>query len=533
MSDKRKFQIPVFPYILFIVSLAVLVIGALIYVNFPSRTSAAWGTVAAGAVLAVVSFVLRPAMASEIFASRKTILWVNDLVLVLLIVGIGVVVSHIGFRRNVRYDFTYNQMFSLSEMTVKTVRNLGRDIRVTAFFPRGTAEENMIKEMLQEYRRHNDRFSFSMIDPMRDPVTTRAMNVTAIGTVVVQCGASRHDVFSKDLFDVPNPYGPPDAKPKFTGEQALTSAIINVTSGVKRVVSFVKGHGEAAIGGFQARDIAGVNELLTRENFDVEEISLVESDIEARTSVLAIVAPQQDFLDNEIQKIRSFLKNNKGNLVVALDPGKPLEKLEGFLLSEFGVAMNNDIVVDPRGIQRNYWTVAPEFGDHAITRPIREKNMLALMFHCRSMNVENKVEYKAETILKTIENSWAKRGLKDGEQIQLGFEEGRDVKGPFNLGVALENTAVASGSKILLFSDSDFFANGLIGSLANRDLFINGINWLAGQGQMISIRPRVLEVPRIVLDEKDAGRIFSLCVFGAPAFVVLFGLCVYLYRRRV
>lgn len=533
MTDKRKFQIPVFPYILFIVSLAVLIAGALIYVNFPSKTTAAWGTIAAGVVIALTSFAMRPAMVSEIFASRKTLLWVNDVVLILVIIGIGVVISHIGFRRNVRYDFTQNQMFSLSDITIKTVRSLAKDVKVTAFFPRGVAEENMLKELLQEYKRHSDRFSFTMVDPMRDPVTTRAMNVSSIGTVVVQCEANRHDVNSKDLFEMPNQFSPPGSKPKFAGEQVLTSAIINVTSGVKRLITFVKGHGESSIGGFQGRDITGVNELLTGENFDVEELSLVEADIDPRTSVLAIVSPQQDFLDNEIEKIRAFMKENKGNLVVALDPGRSLEKIEKFLHSDFGVAINNDIVVDPRGIQRNYWTVAPELGEHAITAPIKAKSMLSLMFHCRSINLESKDGYKADPFLKTIENSWAKRGLKDGEQISLGFEEGRDVKGPFNLGVAIEHTAVASGSKILVYGDSDFFSNSLIGSLANRDLFINGINWLVGQHQMISIRPRILEVPRIVLDEKDAGRIFSICVFGAPALVIMLGLCVYLYRRRV
>lgn len=533
MTDKRRIDIPVFPYILFIISLAVLVVGALLMVNFPSKTTAAWGTMAAGVVLALTSFVLRPAMASEIFASRKTVLWLNDIVLILLIIGIGVVISHIGFRRNIRYDFTQNQMFSLSDMTIKTVRTLNKDVKVTAFYPQGAPEGKMLADLLEEYKRHSDRFSFAVIDPMRDPVTTRAMNVGAIGTVVVQCEANRHDVYNKDLFEMPNQFSPPDAKPKFAGEQVLTSAIINVTSGVKRLVSFVKGHGEASIGGFQSRDIAGVNELLNGENFDVEEVSLIEGEIDSRTSVLGIISPQQDFLDDEILKIRTFLKVHKGNLVVALDPGRSYEKLEKFLLDDFGIAVNNDIVVDPRGIQRNYWTVAPELGEHPITAPIKAKNMLALMFHCRSINVEKKDGLKVDHFLRTIDNSWAKRGLKDGEQIEVAFIEGRDVRGPFSLGVTLEDTRVASGSKILVLGDSDFFANGLIGSLANRDLFINGINWLVGQQQMISIRPRILEVPRIILDEQDAGRIFSLCVFGAPALIVLFGMCVFLYRRRV
>ena len=533
MSDKRRVQISVFPYILLIIALAVMIAAGLVFVNFPSRAAIAWGTLAVGIILAAAGFASRPAMASELFASRKTLLWLNDIVLVLLIIGIGVVLSHIGFRRNFRYDFTHNKIFSLSDMTIQSVRGLKKDVRVTAFFPRGTTEESMVKDLLQEYKRHSDKLTFSMVDPMRDPVTTKAMNITALGTVVVQCDASRRDLLSNDLFDLPTQYSPQDAKPKFTGEQAITSAIINVTSGVKRMVNFVKGHGEAAISGYQARDIAGANELLTRENFDVNEINLLEEEIDNKTSVLAIVGPQQDFLDSEIEKLRSFLRSEKGHLVVALDPGRALENLEKFVFNEFGVTFNNDIVVDPRGIQRNYWTVAPDFGDHPIVQPIKDKKMLGLMFHCRSLTIENKKGLKIDPYMKTIENSWAKRSIAGQEQIQIGFEEEHDVRGPLNLGVAVENTENASASKVLIYGDSDFFSNAYIGSLANRDLFINGINWMVGQHQMISIRPRVLEMPRIAFEAKDSSRIFSLCVFGAPALVLLFGLMVYLIRRRV
>ncbi len=533
MNDKRRIQIPVLPYLLLILSLATLVAAGLIYVNFPSQTTAAMGTLVAGVVLAIAAFAGRPAMASEIFASRKTILWINDIVLVLLIIGIGVVLSHIGFRRNFRYDFTHNQMFSLSDMTIKAVRSLEKEVRITAFFPQGSPEEQMIQDLLKEYRRHSDRFIFRMVDPMRDPVTAKAMNISAIGTMVVQCDASRQDIFSNNLFEVPNQYSPQDSKPKFTGEQAITSAIFNVTSGIKRMVSFVKGHGESAVSGFQPRDIAGVNELLVRENFDVVEANLLEGELDPRTSVVAIVSPQQDFLDTEIDKLRSFLRTGKGHLIVALDPGQKLEKVENFVFGETGVTFNNDIVVDPRGIGRNYWSVAPSLEDHPIVKPVKDKNMLGLMFHCRSLTFEKKDGIKVDPVMKTIENSWAKRSLKENEQIEIGFEEGRDVRGPFNLGVAIENTAVASGSRALIYGDSDFFSNAYIGSLANRDLFINGINWLVGQHQQISIRPRVLEMPRIVFDENDAGKIFSLCVFGAPALVIILGIFVFIIRRRV
>jgi hypothetical protein len=533
MNDKRRIQIPVYPYIIVILSLLLFLTAAMLYVNFPSRHDVSAGVAIAGLVLLAVAFAVRPVMFKELLASRKTLLWINDAMLILLIIGIGVVLSYIGFRRNVRYDFTQNQLFSISPMTVQTVRNLDKDVTITAFYPRGTAEEGMIRDLLTEYKRHSDRLSFKLVDPMRDPVTTKAMNISNVGTIVVQCDNSRQDVARDAMFDIPDPYDTPDAKPKFTGEQAITSAILNVTSGIKRLVTFVKGHGEASISGYQPRDIAGLNELLSRENYDVDEIVLFENDIDPRTSVLAIVAPQQDFLDSEIEKLRSYVKGNKGHLLIALDPGKTFQKLEKLVFQEFGVLYNDDIIVDPRGIQRNYWTVAPALIEHPITSPIIEKEMLGLMFHCRSLTIEAKEGSRIDPILKTIDKAWAKREVKPGETIAIEFEEGRDIQGPLNMGVVVDRIGVASGSRALLLGDSDFFSNGYIGALANRDLLINGINWMVGQYQMITLRPRVLEMPRIVFEESDTGKIFTLCVIAMPLLIVLIGGVVYLARRRV
>ncbi|EKD82609.1 MAG: hypothetical protein ACD_39C01188G0001, partial [uncultured bacterium] len=153
MKDKRRIQIPVLPYMLLVLALVAFVLAAMVYVNFPSKTTLAAGIAAAGLLITILAFAARPEMVGELLTSRKTLLWVNDIVLILLIIAIGVVLSHIGFRRNVRYDFTQNQLFSISDMTIQTVRNLDKDIHITAFYPAGTPEAGMIKDLLGEYRR--------------------------------------------------------------------------------------------------------------------------------------------------------------------------------------------------------------------------------------------------------------------------------------------------------------------------------------------------------------------------------------------
>lgn len=533
MQDKRKIEIPFFPYLVLVFGLLMMFAAVLVYFNFPHEGKLAAGILAAGVMVAAFAFLLRPEMIDEFVRNRKTLLWINDLALILIIVSIGVVLSHIGFRRNIRYDFTRDGTFSLSDQTLRVVKGLEKEVKITAFYPKNTREEQMVKDLLEEYRRYSDKLKTEYVDPYRDPMTVKAMNISSPGTIVVQSGSSRKDILGNDIFERPSPHEGPDARPRFNGEQILTTSLINVTSGVRKKISFVTGHGEATISGFSARDVAGLNEMLVRENFDVDEINLVEQEISAETSMLAIVSPMRDFFPAETEKIRSFVRGRSGHLLVALDPLSQTPRLETFLLQEFGVLANNDVVIDPRGVQRQYWTVAPELLAHKALRPLRTANLICIMFHCRSLSVEGREGYTAVTYLETIENAYAKRNLRSGAEISLPFEEGKDARGPLKLAVALEDTRTASPSRVLIFGDSDFVANGYISFGGNRDLIINTVNWMLGQEKLIAIRPKIVSTPEIVFKEEDANHIFTLSVIVPPLLIALFGGAVFIWRRRV
>ncbi len=532
MNDKRRIEIPVYPYIIFILGLISALAAGLFFINFPSQLNYTYGSLGLGIGLIALSIILRPALFKEIFASKKTLLWVNDLVLILTIIGIGVLVAHIGFRRNFRYDFTRNKMFSISDQTIKTLRSLDREVKISAFFPKNTSDESLIKDLLNEYKRQSDKLKVVFVDPLRDPMTTKAMRILQPGTIVVQCETNRKDIFPQDLIEQQGPNAGPDSQPRFKGEQMITSAIINVISGKKQKIQFVTGHGEGKISDFKRAGFAGANEILVRENYDVGEVSLLESDIEEDLSVLAIVSPKKDFLDSEITKIENFVNKN-GRLLVALDPMVDTPRLDSFLTRKFGVLPNNNLVVDPRGIQNNYWLVAGELGNHQIVNPIRDGNLNVLMFHCRSLTIEARKGIKSSEILTTIPQAWAKNNVESGAAASPNYDEKNDTRGKMVLGAAIENTEVASGSKMIIFGDSDFASNYLLANSGHKDLLVNSVNWLTDQEQLISIRPKELETPRILLDKDSANRIFTLSVIISPLAVIIFGGIVFLIRRRV
>ncbi len=535
MSDKRREIIPFYPYVFLILSLVMLLVAGGYYINYPEQIKAVYYILGTGFVFAIIAFCSRPPIFKEVFFNKKTVLWVNDIILVLLVIGIGVLLSHIAFRRNYRFDTTKNKTFSLSDLTIKTVRGLDKNVTIYGFFTKNSIVENYMTDLFKEYKRHSEKLNWTIVDPQRDPVTTRRLMVTALNTVVVECESNRQNILAEDLFmqSMDPTKGTMNSAPKFTGEQAITSAINNVINSNKTVVCFISGHEEPSINRYGQYDVGGLNQLLTSENIEVIDQSLLTGDIDERTNVVLVVSPKKDYMPVELDKLKNYIEKKKGNIIFAFDPNPSLKSLTSFVFKEYAVMPNYDIVVDPRGISQKYWTVSPDLMFHEITRPLQEKKLIGLLFHCCSLTKENRADVNHTVLMKTINYSWAKRGLEKAKYIDVQMDKSNDVMGPFDLGIIAKRTDTASGSTAIIFGDADFICNESIGYSGNRDLIINSINWLAGNNKLLAILPRTLEIPRITFSGNDSSKIFTLCVIGVPLLIIIMGGIVYLYRRRV
>jgi ABC-type uncharacterized transport system involved in gliding motility auxiliary subunit len=136
--------------------------------------------------------------------------------------------------------------------------------------------------------------------------------------------------------------------------------------------------------------------------------------------------------------------------------------------------------------------------------------------------------------------SWLETDLQSP---QLSFDPNSDIAGPVNIGVAvappspstpLTDTAAITTTRLAVFGDVDFVANGILRqtSTYNSDMFANAVSWLAGAEELVSIRPKDPSAARtITLDTGQKNLMFTLSVLGLPILVVLAGGMVW-WRRR-
>jgi len=86
-------------------------------------------------------------------------------------------------------------------------------------------------------------------------------------------------------------------------------------------------------------------------------------------------------------------------------------------------------------------------------------------------------------------------------------------------------------ARVVAFGDSDFATNSVLGVQGNRELFLNAVNWLAQQENLIAIRPRDPQDRRITITADQQRRIFYITVLIVPGLILLAGVQTW-WRRR-
>lgn len=438
----------------------------------------------------------------------------------LIFIGILILLNFLNIRYHHRWDLTETRVFSLSTQSAKMLGELKQDLLIYGFFERG--ENPRVADLIKSYTYHSPKIKFHAVDPDRHPEMARQFKVQQLNTL--------HLVYGKESTNITD-----------TSEEAITNAIVKLTKASKKNVYFLTGHGEPNIGDRQnTQGYAAAKEALENENYQIKELLLsTQEKVPAETSLLIVASPQKPLLEHEISAIDGYVKNGGRLLVLLPSPGG--EGLKNFL-QEWGVTVGEDIVVDQvirlfAGPSLGVEPIADSYSPvHPITREFKERTIFPLV---RSVEVAGPPKEGVEitSLVQTGKTSWAEKDLdgifKKG-RVSLGPE---DKKGPVSIGAAVTANLKKIGidregeAKMVVLGSAGFANNRFINIFFNRDFFLNVINWLVGQEEMISIRPRSVRSSRVQLTEREGTMVFYLSFLILPEILLIIGLGVW-WRRR-
>ena len=431
-----------------------------------------------------------------------------------MVFGIVAMINFLSNRYAERLDLTEGQLHSLSDLTIETLQNLDRDVEALAFMDGG--ENADLELLLAEFSNRGSRFSFEMIDPDRDPVRTEENDIRRYNTLLIKSGDKEQQITELE-------------------EREITNALLKVTRERQDKVYLSVGHGERDPSNGPA-GLGMLKERLQEVDYAIDDsLFLARAERVPRDcAVLVIAGPRTPFLPTEVAALRAYLREG-GSVIALLDPLYE-SGLEG-LLSEWGVSLGDDFVIDTSGIGSLFGLdfttpVSVSYGDHPITR--KHRGVMTFYQLGRSVGFNSDAAgpgFQGEALALTSEAGWAEKDLRvlqgDGDST-VKLDEGVDTPGPISLAVAVEG----EGGRLVVFGDSDFATNQYFDYQGNGDLALNALSWLAEDESLISIRPRQAGYNPIALTDSQGEWIFWISVVLYPLSIAFVGLLVVSRKGR-
>jgi len=451
--------------------------------------------------------------------ARQTKYTAYAAVYIIVIAAVLVAANWLANRYNKSVDATANKRFSLSDQTEKVVKNLKQDVKITYFDRAG--EFDRARDLLGRYSNLSSRLTVDYIDPLKKPSLARAAGVRTLGTIFVSAGDKREEA-------------------KSLTEEEVTGALIRALKSGPRMAYFVTGSGEKSISDTNPDGFSTMKEVLEKNNYTTREVSLMEKpEVPKDCTILVIAGPTKDYIQPEVDAIKKYVDNG-GRALIMLDPplafGKqqpPANDALAKLVAGWGITVEKNLALDTSGVGQIFG-LGPEvplvtnYESHPI---VREMKGTATVFPlARTLETKSTGAASVEKLFETSDNSYATKSLGSNE---IRIDPKTDQKGPLALAAAGEIKSGSQTGRIVVTGSSMWASNNFLGSrsIGNRDLFLNMMNWLSSDEDLISIRPKDPEDRRLSLTQAQMGRVFYSSIIGLPLLVILGGGIVW-WRRR-
>jgi len=475
-------------------------------------------------------------MSANWMKTRQTKFAAYVSIYIVVILAVLTFLNILANRYDKSYDSTKNKQFSLSDQTIKIVKGLKQDVTLTYFGSEDSFKSG--RDLLDRYSDLSPKLHARYIAPDKKPQQAKAAGYRSDSPVIVSSGARQEGA-------------------KSVTEEEVTGALIRALKSSDRNVCFTNGAGEHSIEDTDRGGFSFLKQLLERDNYKSQAVTLKPAAPEAGKSmaigqatpagavevpksctVLVIGGPVEAYPAPVADAVRNFVENG-GRAMIMLDnvirignqeASAPQPDLENVLAS-WGATVNKDLVLDGSGIGQLFGfgpeiPVITQYESHQITQPLTR--VMTAFELTRSLDIKSGGKATVDKLIQTTEDSLAVSEIGPGGTV----DPKKAKKGPFTLMAAGSVSGAAKG-RFVVTGTSEWATNAFVGTrqLGNRDLFVNSINWLSSDEDLISIRPKSPEDQPFNITAPRLNALFWLSIVIFPLGVVGFGLATWWKRR--
>lgn len=469
---------------------------------------------------------------------------ITALVIVMVIVLniiIGLLVNRFP---DLELDLTSNNSFALQDDTIDYVSHLNNDVTVYILMEKDKFESQgtyfvQAQKMLNKMASKSDgKMKIKYVDLTSNPsFTSNYPNVdwqssSANNIVLVESGKQYKVLTLTDCFEYDeqtyNYYG----TYSFTGtkiEQAVVTAILNVTTDDKVVVDMIKGNNE--------QDYSSLKSLLENNAYQVNEVSLATGDFDKDAKVAIMYAPSVDLDEKIVEKLSTWLSNDgkygRSLIYVPTADMGEMPNLDDFL-KEWGMSIDRGYVfeTDETALVNasSPYAFTVSYGDYYKDN-LKNSKIPVVVSESHAVNITD--ENTAHALLKTTDKagvlpidadkSW------DYKDAITGNGENVAAEGVMTNEDKKSSRVVVFGSYIM-FSDTIMKYN----SFNNSAYFMNVINTIADKEDVgITIESKSIDNTELgITDVATQNTMLIVFVIVIPIAILVAGFVFWLRRRN-
>ena len=482
---------------------------------------------------------------------RRVQIGLNVLAQIILLLFLAAMVNSIAFKHYQRWDFSRDQKYALSDKTKRFLRTIKGKMRVIVFFSPSTPITADVQNLLTEYQyAGKGRIDIERIDPERNLSRAKEMFdkykvVSDESLLVIDYEGRNKTVKASEMAEIDQSgmaFGEGPRVVAFKGEQAITSAMMDVVQDKKNTLGYVLGHKEPPLSG--NTNISVLKAFIENENIKFQELNLFDvGAIPAELKTILIIGPQYDLSDREMKLLRDFW-DKQGRILLLLDPAAKTPKVDAFL-NDLGVKANDDrlIVFLRTGIQELALTrdVQAHFlGGSPVTK--RLADVRALFFGgTSSLTLEpdrvRAANVRLDPLIQAEKGYFAETDYNSDNQAKFQADA-KAAGAPPTIGAAVERGASAdervqmNSSRLVVVSNATFVQDNAVTQDQQALDFISGsVNWLLSREQLIGIAPKISKPLTFTLNEDALRNLRWIVLVGMPLIFALLGAAVWWQRR--
>lgn len=464
---------------------------------------------------------------------------------VALFIGLNVVAS----RHAQRLDLSRHARHSLSAETRSYLAALDAPVKFVVTFPADAEDDTLdqayrdIRSLLRDYVEASagapTPLEVEFVDVYRNRAAAQRLGVQEPNRIFAFSGEKYREIKLDEIYRVVN-----GEKAGFTGEQAFTAALLDVTRPGRQKVYFLIGHAEMEPGDADpARGLSLLRDELRLRNFEVAVHDLaLDPRVPEDAALLVIPGPQSRYGREAQEALRRHLTTDAGRLLLLLSPGRP-HGLDD-LLFDWGVLADDVVIHDP-GVAGRSDTgdliLAPADTGHAVVDFLASNRIPVRFGPARAVRPDPGRSLDpglaVAPLLAASAEAWGERSYRArGETV---FDAASDLPPRVTAATASERVPPKGslpfsvrGGRLIVCGDAAWLGNARLTAGGNAILAFAAINWLAERDAQLAVPPRPVERFQLSLSTAQLARLRLALLLVLPASAAILGLLVAWNRRR-